>query len=219
MFDPIIELLFPWQAEINEARSLALEVEERVRYLSDLPAKTVSAADVCTILRSTRLLLDRFIAQQERAARERDDSGTDTGTVEATVSTDAPEPSLAATLPVEKPQPEPEPTGAALELIKLRDYVLMANPEDLAVAHKILESLYRKLGQLLEKEGLTPLEATGAFNYERQQVVETEETDDPNLDEMVADTVRPGYSFNERLIRPQEVIVYTYTTSNSDRED
>ena len=77
----------------------------------------------------------------------------------------------------------------------------------------MLQVLYKKLGKILEKEGITSLEETGVCNYERHQVVSTQETDDPNQDELIYETVRPGYLFQGSLIRPQEVIVYNYENS------
>jgi molecular chaperone GrpE (heat shock protein) len=38
--------------------------------------------------------------------------------------------------------------------------------------------------------------------------METKPTDDANLDGLVSSTLRPGYLFDGKLIRPQEVIVY-----------
>ena len=217
MFNHLYEYFFPGQTDLKEAMPLALEVEEQVRHLSGLPAHTAETSDVTTVLRSTRLLLERLVQQQTRSA-ELEERSPQEEQIVAKVLSEPPK-------HVPETPPEPlaqdivikasEPSQTALELIKLRDYVLMANPDELAVAHRILESLYRKLGQMLEKEGLTPLEMTGAFNYEQQQVVETQGTNDPSLDEIVSSTVRPGYLFNQKLVRPQEVIVYTYSVDAS----
>jgi molecular chaperone GrpE (heat shock protein) len=69
------------------------------------------------------------------------------------------------------------------------------------------------LGKVLEKEGVTPFEDVGSFDCERQQVVDTRPTDDPEQDNLVCATVRPGYRFREQLVRPQEVVVYTFDGS------
>ena len=222
MFRQLYNYFCPEQADLKETMTLALEVEEQVRHLSGLSAHTAETSDVTTVLRSTQQLLNRLIEQQTRSPKVEQRSPQPGPTdVVAVSGLSQPMPTPIPTQESSEPQSQPtllkdpEPSRSALDLIKLRDYVLMASPGDLEVAHKVLESLYRKLGQMLEKEGLTPLEMAGAFNYEQQQVVETQGTDDPNLDEMVSSTVRPGYLFNQKLIRPQEVIVYTYSAETS----
>jgi molecular chaperone GrpE (heat shock protein) len=67
--------------------------------------------------------------------------------------------------------------------------------------------------KVLEKEGVTSLEENDKFDYERQQIVSTKVTDDPQKNDIVAETVRPGYIFNGSIIRPQEVIIYTKATA------
>jgi molecular chaperone GrpE (heat shock protein) len=117
---------------------------------------------------------------------------------------------LTQAAPVSQPAAGPEISSAAKELIKLRDWVLLAKSGEIASPASVLEGLYRKLGQLLQKEGVTALEAAGPFDEERQQIIETQPTEDPSQDNVVCDTVRPGYLFNGQLVRPQEVILYTY---------
>jgi molecular chaperone GrpE (heat shock protein) len=92
----------------------------------------------------------------------------------------------------------------------LRDWVLLAKSgeSDNQASPKVLDAIYKQLGKILEKEGITPLEETGSFNYERQQVISTEATDDPEKDDLICDTIRLGYLFKGILFRPQEVIVY-----------
>jgi|GEM_PF-1552807 len=97
----------------------------------------------------------------------------------------------------------------AKELIKLRDWVLLAKSGG-APAADALEGVYKKLAQVLKREGVTPLEENTAFDEERQQIMDTRPTRDPAQDNVVCDTVRPGYVFNGDVIRPQEVIIFTY---------
>ena len=103
---------------------------------------------------------------------------------------------------------DPEPSSTAKELIKLRDNILLAITENTTGDVRMFQSLYRKMGKILEEEGVFTLEAMEKFNYEQQQVMETKPTDDVNLDGLVSSTLRPGYLFDGKLIRPQEVIVY-----------
>jgi molecular chaperone GrpE (heat shock protein) len=97
----------------------------------------------------------------------------------------------------------------------LRDWVLLANQgqgaADPQAMTSTLEGLYKRLGQLLQQEGLHTLEVTGEpFDGDRQQVMDTRATNDPALDDTVCSTLRPGYLFQARLYRPQQVILYQY---------
>ncbi|WP_050766038.1 nucleotide exchange factor GrpE [Synechococcus sp. PCC 7335] len=104
--------------------------------------------------------------------------------------------------------PESKPSSTAMELIKLRDWVLLAQSSSTSLTTEALSEIYKRLGHTLELEDITPLEMTGKFNYDQQQVVDTKVTHDPELEETICSTVRPGYLFDGKLIRPQEVTVY-----------
>ncbi len=107
---------------------------------------------------------------------------------------------------------EKKPSAIAQELIKLRDWVLVASSseENQSADRKALQILDQKLGKILEKEGITTVEDTGHCNYDRHKIVSTEITNDSTQDEIIYQTVRPGYIFDGSLIRPQEVIIYSY---------
>jgi hypothetical protein len=100
--------------------------------------------------------------------------------------------------------------ATAERLIKLRDWILLSRAQGDEGAPRVLDGLYRELGKVLEREGVEPLEADGPFDDQRQQVIQTEPTDDPARHDRVCATVRPGYLFHGRLLRPQEVTVYAY---------
>ena len=72
----------------------------------------------------------------------------------------------------------------------------------------------RKLRYLLEREGFVPLDDTGPFSGERQEVLETTPTDDVNLHDHVCATVRSGYRFHGRLFRSQQVVIYVYNPAS-----
>ncbi|MCL7960837.1 MAG: nucleotide exchange factor GrpE, partial [marine benthic group bacterium] len=64
----------------------------------------------------------------------------------------------------------------------------------------------------LEDAGLTRIEALGErFNPELHQALMTAETPDPELDETVSRVFVDGYVFRERLVRPAQVEVLTYS--------
>lgn len=115
---------------------------------------------------------------------------------------------------IEAPPPAAPQIGASPaltdELVRLRDSVLLARDTDQRPAGQVLDDLYRRLGIVLESAGLTLLEAEEQFDDQTQLVVDTRMTLDPRQHHTVATTVRPGYRRDDHLIRPQEVIVYTY---------
>jgi hypothetical protein len=207
----------PWLDGEDETRSLALQIEEKVKKLSDLPSARVDSTsqDILAILKSTCLLLDRLVERHERSQNQlATEIVPETAGSSGEVSLVDAESETSTKIPT-KIELEPEPNATAKELIKLRDWVLLAKSNDSPADSQVFESLYRKLGQILAKEGLISLEADGRFNYEQQQVLDTQTTDNPKLDEFVCTTVRPGYLFNERLVRPQEVIVYSFDSASN----
>lgn len=102
-----------------------------------------------------------------------------------------------------------EVSATAKELIAVRDWVALAKAEKSETDAGVLKSLYERLGQVLELEGVSSLESDGPFDPERQRALGTEATDDAALNRRVCRTVRAGYLFRGRLLRPQEVVVYT----------
>ncbi|MEA2174716.1 MAG: hypothetical protein QOD00_2308 [Blastocatellia bacterium] len=216
--------LFPWLGDRREEEELALRIEASALKLSGLAERSRSApGDLKAILSSTVLLLERLAV---RAATRQDEEHESKAVVDDESNAMRDESAavederarevgptalpLTQAAPVSQPAAGPEISSAAKELIKLRDWVLLAKSGEIASPASVLEGLYRKLGQLLQKEGLTALEAAGPFDEERQQIIETQPTEDPSQDNVVCDTVRPGYLFNGQLVRPQEVILYTY---------
>ncbi|MCM0593836.1 MAG: nucleotide exchange factor GrpE [Gloeotrichia echinulata DEX184] len=197
----------PWEQKEREAKKLALQIESQARGLNNLPeaAPDNIHSDLLDILKTSWLLLDRFTS----------DRVIETPTPEIVIVEEtAIEPSEPST-PVIEPTPppfmiakDPEPSNTAKELIKLRDNILLAITENTTGDVRMFQSLYRKIGKILEQEGVFTLEAMEKFNYEQQQIIETRPTEDTNLDCLVCSTIRPGYLFDGKLIRPQEVIVY-----------
>lgn len=194
----------------RRARDLALQIEEQVRELNYLPPMSFNQAsqNLIEVLKSTRLLMERLVdnpnlytpPQQDHAPAEKSPSNE-------SIPSSTPAPLEASS--------EPKLSSAAKELIKLRDWVLMAKSENHPPGSEMLEVLYQQLGQILEKEDVLLLEATGSYNYERQQVITTKPTDDPNQHDQIYETIRPGYLFHDKLVRPQEVIIYIYDDSAS----
>ena len=113
---------------------------------------------------------------------------------------------------VSTPQPAgraPDVSATAKLLIKLRDKVFMSRHGDAPPTAETLDAIYRDLARALEAEGVTAVEDSGEFDHDRHQIADTRVTDDPGENNRICGTVRPGYLFDGRLIRSQEVIVYS----------
>jgi hypothetical protein len=216
---PFFKIRLPWIRNDHEVQTLSLQIESKIKDLNDLPSTPINSApdDIASILKSTNLLLDRFIEKYKHELTKHPSIGTlsPEPKISEPSSQAVQQPDVIQT-PDEPSRPftidrEPEPSTTARELIKLRDYILLACTENATSDRKVFESLYQKVGQILTHESVTVLEETGQFNYEHQQVIDTQTTDDQTLDEMISSTIRSGYLFNQKLLRPQEVIVYVYT--------
>lgn len=228
-----LENLIPALKEKRIAEELALQVEAHARQLSGLSTIESNNAEIIAILKSACLLLERLCENQPT---QRDSEGlgftTHSELLEnhlETLKTEKITPSESKAeikieevkIPPESPpitqivteKPPEKPSVTANELIRLRDWVLLANTGDSEqkASPKVLDAIYKQLGKILEKEGITTLEETGKFNYERHQVISTQLTDELEKDDLIYDTVRPGYLFHDQLIRSQEVIVYQLT--------
>lgn len=94
-------------------------------------------------------------------------------------------------------------------LLMRRDWIKENEPEDVN-AGKLVENQLRETANLLKKSGVEILEDDGMFDSSRHTVVETRETDDPLLDNQIAEVFRPGYVYQGNVLRGQEVIIYMY---------
>lgn len=213
--------------EKREAEKLALRIESYACQLNGLPTVDSNYRSLITILNSVCGLLESLSEQHKMIDDQKVQFHTQlesqslspeietttkpllTEEVKAQVIQEAPPQIIESETPPEKP------STTAQELIRLRDWVLLANSragEDKANS-QVLAAIYKQLGKILQKEGITTIEDTGKFDYERHQAVSTQTTDDQQKEDLIYDTVRPGYLFHDQLIRPQEVIVYTYEDS------
>ncbi|MDP4089729.1 MAG: nucleotide exchange factor GrpE [Bacillota bacterium] len=97
-----------------------------------------------------------------------------------------------------------------LDIIRLRDQLLIARYNCDENQQRILTSLYEELGRILRVNGVESLESEKIFNKQYHAVVEVKKTDRPELNNTIADTCRPGYRYKGEVIRAQEVILYRY---------
>jgi len=187
--------LFSWlDAEHRQVTELALEAETRVRQLNGLTPNPTEA-ELVSILQSICLLLQRLQRLERQLAKPPLDSTKIADEVES-VSIETPE--LSPTL---------------YELIKLRDWLLLAQKNQPENEVKVLSAIDYELGKILQGEGVMTIEETGVFNCDRQKIIATKITNDSQKSDRICYTVRPGYLFKDELIRPQEAIVYLYQKS------
>lgn len=118
---------------------------------------------------------------------------------------------------------------ARVQLPILRDLIavhddlakLLAHWEELPAERREWPALRRSLGtfaeqmvDVLSRYGVSPYEEEdAAFNPKTQRAVRAVPTPEAALDRRVARRVRPGYRYNERPLRPEEVDVYRYVPS------
>jgi len=105
----------------------------------------------------------------------------------------------------------------AREIISVRDNLAMKEEilkeEDNyqeTNAWKFIQLSYRETEGILKRMGVQVLNQTGLFYAQTQMVTGTVTTDNVELHDFVAQTFREGYRTEDKLIRPQEVFLYSY---------
>ncbi|MCF8024402.1 MAG: nucleotide exchange factor GrpE [Desulfobacteraceae bacterium] len=74
-----------------------------------------------------------------------------------------------------------------------------------------LEDIASDIEDLFSWQGVTPFTCnTEHFDNARQRVVKKVETHDPEMDKKVAGSLRPGYEWEGKVLRPEMVAVYVY---------
>jgi len=77
-------------------------------------------------------------------------------------------------------------------------------------AWKLIQLSYRETEGILKRMGVTVINQSGAFDVQAQMVADTFPTPDEELHDTVVQTFREGYRTEDKLIRPQEVVLYSY---------
>ncbi len=109
--------------------------------------------------------------------------------------------------PVQERRTVPQPVP---DLIRLRDQLTSRGSMSPESVPSLLDGIDRRLVAILEALDVDVINADGAFDTSAQEVVHVEPTTNSDLDEHIHSTVRSGYRFDGKLIRPQQVIVYQY---------
>lgn len=108
-----------------------------------------------------------------------------------------------------------ETSELALDIIKLRDQIFIANDSCTDKQQKMLTSLYEELGRILKINGIESLEESGVFNSQYHTVIDTKATNQIQLNNTIAETYRPGYKIKNKIIRAQEVVIYKFKSSDN----
>ena len=106
-----------------------------------------------------------------------------------------------------------ELSATAKEIMGLRDRMLLATPKegDMLISAEVLDIFYQELGEILARENVISLEEVGGrFNQNSQRVIATQVTHNLAQHNTVAKSESPGYLFHERLVQPQEVVIYKF---------
>lgn len=200
-----IKKLFYSQKEenIKQVQQLILKAEANVRKLSGLPSVIPDHStdiDLISVLNLINLLLERLVTNPELIK-----VSSDSLAEQQIITNEETQSEQTA-----KPYLEPKLSTTAQDLIKLRDWVLLAKTGNNVLSVELLDTLYQQLGQILEKEGVSIVEETSKFNYKYQQVMSTTVTNEADKHDLVCETVRPGYLYNGIIVRPQEVTIYKF---------
>ena len=101
------------------------------------------------------------------------------------------------------------------ELIAMRDklysrleWAKITYPEDDDTV-KLLNTLLSETAVMMRNLGISILDDTETFDDSYCTVIETVPTDDPSLYHKIAEIFRPGYSYEGKVLRSKEVIVYS----------
>lgn len=94
-------------------------------------------------------------------------------------------------------------------LLISRDFIRENSSQD-KTALKVVENQLKETGNILNKMGVEILENEGLFDSSKQTIVDTRTTNEPSLNNKIAEIFRPGYIYEDSIIRGQEVIVYIY---------
>ncbi|MFW5908594.1 MAG: nucleotide exchange factor GrpE [Desulfosalsimonas sp.] len=76
---------------------------------------------------------------------------------------------------------------------------------------EFLEDIAEDIEDLFSWQGVRPFTCdTEIYDNTRQRVIKKLETDNPQMDKKVAESLRPGYEWEGKMLRPEMVAVYVY---------
>jgi hypothetical protein len=113
-----------------------------------------------------------------------------------------------------KPAADSEGDRTALGLIRIHEWIFLAQREVAPETQSMLSRVSRQIEQLMDTAAIQPLHSSGRFDPDRQSAVEVRPTTDPNLDMTVAETIRPGYVCAGKVLKPEQVAVHKCRAGN-----
>ncbi len=206
----VVALVFRRTSTRNaKLRHMANEIEKKAWELSGQASLAVGidGRDLRAYLASLNDALDRLLVRQhnmqqhmQREALQQSQQETEQGHYNVAPA-------------IQKLETPRGPSTIAKAIMNMRDHMLLARPKEgeTMVSVEVLDVFYQELGAILAQEEVVPLEKTGEqYDQEKQMMVDTQGTEDPAQHNIVCKTESPGYMFHERLLRPQEVVVYKF---------
>jgi molecular chaperone GrpE (heat shock protein) len=104
-----------------------------------------------------------------------------------------------------------------LDLIRLYDdlekMIESMSPQPEQSLNRTLEDLQLLQGEvveILERYGAEAFSLDGPLQANKQRVIKTIETTDSTLDKRIARRLRKGFSYENRILRPEQVVVYKF---------
>lgn len=78
-----------------------------------------------------------------------------------------------------------------------------------------IDQIASDLEDLFSWEGIVPFTCgQNTFDTMRQRIIKKIETDDPDKNRLIAESIRPGYEWDGKMIRPEMVSIYVFNDAN-----
>jgi hypothetical protein len=124
----------------------------------------------------------------------------------------APQSAGPTTMCADSPGGADGPPPIVREVIRVADGLLNLTGSGAAPdpqrADTVLRWIEARTRSLLAACDVVRIEEAGDFDPLRHEAVASRTAPDPDLAHQIADTIRPGYAWHGRLLRPQQVTVY-----------
>jgi len=102
---------------------------------------------------------------------------------------------------------------------KLKKHYEQLNPEELEPLKllNIISDIPEELNEILYRQNVEPYHTDqGKFDPKKQRVSKKIQTTDSSLDKIVSKKMRPGYIWEDKIMRPEMVEVYVYDNSHKE---
>lgn len=113
------------------------------------------------------------------------------------------------------PPPPDNPSAAARRLMKIHDTLWLAQHQSGALPANGVNRMVKEIGELLQTEAIEIVNDSGLFDPSRHAIVDLAAAESPEQNDHIQQTIRPGYRWQTKTLRPQEVILYQYQAQES----